>query len=393
MFLMKKFRLNNGFTMVELMTTLGIASVVIIVIINSHKSAMVATGDLHVSSEVNNLIQRMTSELSRAETCTKNFVGKPPTQASISSIKNKSGNANIIATGPYGNEINIDSISTSVDSVTTLSSGSKNTMMNLVVNYTPHSKSQQKFVVPISVFMDNTGNTIKSCFSDLQFYLKQAVMYACKGNGAKWIPASGASDIGSCEHVVELKNEADTVQAPTGGTFLCPTGQFLQKVDASANQFTFKCASVSTTPCGPWEYLESIGADGVSVCKDIRTLFNNSGIMVLQAGTYQTFSIACPTNKILQSITGAGTVNCVNPNLNYTCPANQFATGVDASGNVTCSYSTNSNVCNSGTTYITAIDSSGNVTCSTGALAGGCNSSQVATGLDASGKMICINMP
>lgn len=390
---MKRFRCSKGFTMAELMVTLGIASIILIVIINSQKSAMLATGDLQVASEVNNLIQRMTSELSRAETCSKNFVGLSPTQASISAIKTKSGNANIIAVGPYGNDLNIDSISTTVSNITTLSSGSKATTMNLTVNYTPRKKSQQKFIVPISVFMDNTGNTIKSCYSDLQFYLKQAVMYACRGNGAKWIPATGTSDIGKCEHIVELKDEADAVQAPTGGTFLCPNGQFLQKVDTTSNQFTFKCATVSTTPCGPWEYLESIDANGVSVCRDIRSIFKNSGVMVIQAGTYQTFSIACPANKILQSISGAGTVNCVNPNLNYTCPENQFATGVDASGNVTCSYSTNSNVCNSGTTYITAIDSSGNVTCSTGALAGGCAPTQVATGLDATGKMICINMP
>jgi hypothetical protein len=326
----------------------------------------------------------------------------------VNDIYNKTKTVKLFSVGSYGKELSISSMQLAIGTGSkTFATTSALKQMNLKVNYIPHKvktdgtldTTVQNFIVPINVFLDNAQTNIVSCYSDLQFLLKQAVQNACLGSGAHWIPAAASGlGIGSCEHVVQLLKEDLSPANPAAGAFLCPVGQFLRRVNTTSvgqvGQWVFSCASVSSgAACGPWKYLDSIAADGTANCRDIRDIFTTTGFMVIQNGSYLAFSLACPPNTILQSVSGGvGGVNCVNPRLNYTCPVNQYPTAINGAGGVTCTYSSNSNSCASGSTYITAIDSAGNVTCGSGSLPG-CAANQVITGINAAGAVICSAMP
>jgi prepilin-type N-terminal cleavage/methylation domain-containing protein len=405
---MKSKNGQRGFSLIELMTTLGIMSVFIMVIMNAQKSSMNSTGDLKRNIEINNLIQVLTSELSREDTCASvyinspsppadvNFKNKLVTRGSITSITNKNGNAIITRFTPYGSEVNILEIS---------SAAGAGSHMNLTVNYQAvvkvgeNAKPAEKFIIPINVFavLDSFGVArINSCYSDLQTSLELAVHAACQGTGAKWYAADATYTFGHCEHEVELKNEAGGVITPVAGAFSCPVGQVLRNIDTTNNKMSFQCTTISTTTsCPAWFYLAGINADGSSNCVDVRTLFPNSGFMVIRSGVYSVQNIGipiCDTSKILQSINSDGSLNCINPRLSRNCPVNQFASGIDASGNVICSYSSDQNAC-SGGMYMKAIDSVGNVNCGYPTLTTSCGGGQVMTGIDASGAVICAANP
>jgi prepilin-type N-terminal cleavage/methylation domain-containing protein len=382
---MKRIK-NNGFSLLEIMVAIGIFGTIFIVISSLQKSSLKTNKDLTVNSEVNKLIQQLTSQLNKQDICLANFSGKVIVRTLPNVIDNR-GTAIITAGQKFGDEITIGTINTT--------NGSIANQMNLTVNYTPlGSPTAKKFVIPINVFLDSGTGLIKSCYSDLQSLLRLAVQYACQGNGARWIPATG-SGIGSCEHEVELRNASNGVVPPVANGFVCPAGQFIQQVDTGtvAGKWIFRCSTVSLGCTNAWEYLKGIDSSGNPICSDVRTLFSTTGFMVIQSGVFQAFPITCPAGQVLQTISGAGTVNCINPNFNYSCPVNKYVKGINADGSVNCQYSTDSNACAAGSSYIKAIDAAGNVTCGSGAPPNSCAASQYISGFDGSGNVICSAMP
>jgi prepilin-type N-terminal cleavage/methylation domain-containing protein len=383
---------KKGFTLTEVMVALGIMSALMIVILNAEKGAIKSTTDLESSSDVNSMIQTLTSQLSVPDNCKKNFEGFTVTRSGITSIVKKvktNDFVNIITAGEnFGRNLKINSIETVAGTIAN--------QMLLKINYTPFQKQAQTASISLNVFELN-GN-ISSCFTDLSGMIKSAIENACKGTGARFIPGTGTG-LGSCEHDIEVRDaNGAVVPPPIAGSFMCPAGQFLQAIEtSSARAMVFKCNTVATTTCGPWQYLEGLDVNGTEICKDIRSFFSTgSGFMVLENGgtvTYKTINIAaCPSGKIMQRIDAGGIPFCVDPRVSYTCPTNMYVKSIDSSGNPVCSYSTNSSVCGGGL-YITSISPTGDVTCSTGTLPSSCSSTQVITGIDASGTLICGAMP
>lgn len=396
---MKKIlKSNSGFTLVEIMTALGIMSVLVIIIMNAQKLSVNATGDLKRNNEVNNLIQLLTSELSRDEVCLKNFKGDAIASGGVASIVNRSGNAIITQNSNYGEELRILTITTAAGAANVIGGGNK---MNLTVNYQPRVKAAEpnpppagKFVIPINVFL--TAGTINSCYSNLQSAMEMAVQYACTGTGARYYAPDVTYKYGRCEHEVEIKNAAGVVVPPVAGSFSCPAGELLFNINTSQNKMSFECKKVgdASAPitCPAWFYLKGIDTNGAAICEDVRTLFPNAGFMVIRAGSFVVQNIDCGPVSILQRIDAAGNPVCINPRLNYACPVNQYATGVDAAGNVTCSYSSNKNACGAGT-YMTTINTVGDVGCSYGTLNPACGGGQVINGISAGGTATCVAFP
>ncbi|MBC7427780.1 MAG: hypothetical protein H7336_04150 [Bacteriovorax sp.] len=408
---MKKYNSISGFTLIELMTTLGIMSFLVIVIMNSQSLSIRATGDLKRNNEVNSLIALVTSELSREEVCARNFNGKA-IGAAFTQLLNKNLNASypipiISQNTQYGEELKILTMTTAA--VGTLNK------MNLTVNYQPKAHLNDKiapaagaFVIPINVFLDPFTGLIKSCYSDLQSALELAVQYSCNSGAANQASLYVAKDstykYGHCEYAVEIKDKVGTVlspdvSAPPASVFSCPAGQLLKNINTSTYKMSFECEAVGTAAapitCPNWSYLKGIDSAGAPICVDLRTIFPSTGFVVNRSNSYYIQNIDCVASAgagtILQRINPDGSLVCVDPRLTITCGVNQYV-ATDASGNRICSYSSDQNACSAGM-YMTAIDSVGNVTCGYPTLTPGCGGGQLVVGINSSAAFVCAANP
>ncbi len=389
---MKIIKKNFGFTLVEIMIALGIASALSIVILSAINQSMKVKGTLQRNGNVNNLIQLITSEMSRKDTCEVNFKGLSLSPAPIkTNLTFKNGSTIIQQNSSYGESI------TKINSIIITSSVSTTdprlNKMLLSVTFQPKIVSgilppTQRFDIPINVFLNAAGQ-IDTCYSDVQSLLENAVKFSCIGSGAKYYAKDATYIYGHCEHEAEIKASNNSVVVGS-----CPVGELLQMIDTTSNKMTFKCAKLTTTTtCPAWNYMKGINPDGSANCVDIRTLFPNSGFTTIRSGVYSVQNIACPANQVLQYIDASGTIHCVNPRYNYTCPVGQYVTGIDASGTVQCSYSSNKNACTAGM-FMTAINSIGDVVCNSTNLLGACAGNTIVTGIDTSGNVICtLNQP
>jgi prepilin-type N-terminal cleavage/methylation domain-containing protein len=405
---MKILKNKLGFSLMELMITVAIGGVLSLVIADSFKKSQNLQSDMHRTSEVNNLIFSLTTELSRRAVCEINIPKSTalptlPATTSLSQIVYKSGTPIITVGAGYGANIsNIVSISYGGTASTT---NAKLRKVILTVQYQVKQKvattttiPARKFEIPINIFVNNSG-TVESCYSDGQTLLENAVQYSCQGRGAKFYPSVPNDTVypyGHCEHEYEV--QASTATTNVG---VCPAGELLKLIDSSANKMVFKCSKLSTVAplvqCPAWSYMTGIGSTGQAICTDIRTLFPANGIMYIKingtAGILSMQTINCPANQILQFIDATGTPQCINPNLTYTCPAGQYVSGIDRltlpAGQPICSYANNRNACGAGT-YMSAIDAAGNVTCTQPIISGICsNIDSVVVGLDSGGNVIC----
>lgn len=393
-----KKNLKKGFSIVEIMVALGISSVLVLAIMNAQKISEESMGNIKRNNDINELIQFLTAELSKDEVCQKNF-GNKAIVNSYSSIINKQGGT-ILATGAYNPETKQGGTKSNINIVSMATSAGTGNKMNLTVTYRQlvkgweNASTNETFVLPINVYLKN--GLINSCYSDLQSTLELAVQAACQGEGAKWYAADTTYPYGRCEHEIELKNAAGTVVPPSSGAFTCPSGQVLRNIDTSNGKMTFECTTVGTnSACPVWSYLRGMNTDGSPNCVDIRTMFPNSGFMVVRNNALVVQTLDCNTvgtGRVLQRINTDGTLVCVNPRLSVSCPVNQYASGgVNADGTVTCSYAGNS-ACAAGL-YIREITSAGSVNCAYPYVPGSCAAGSVMNGIDTSGVMTCATVP
>lgn len=422
---MKHIRSHSGFTLLEIMVALGIASILGVTIMNTMNMSMFSSGDLRRTGEINNLIQRITTELSRQEVCNRNFAGGPVVRASIPSITGKSGLSPIITENQA-----FDSQSEyQVLNITSAAAGLSK--MNITVNYRSHARRgevipDKSFVIPLNVYLDSVTGNIKNCFSDIDQLLIDAVRYSCQGNNydvnplvnnygtignngvARYYPPGPGYRYGHCEHAVELKdtNGVNIAPVPVSGLFTCPPGQLLKNISvpgtpgpvpANKQRMVFECRVIGNPPltCPAWSYLGGIDVNGNAICLDIRSMFPNGGFMTIRAGVFSAINLTCPNGWLLQSLNpGTGAVNCVPARLPVVCGVNQYVTGFNfATGAPTCGSAKNSNVCAFGT-YMTSINTVGDVTCDYPIPLGGCPGNLVITGINAAGGFICqLNPP
>lgn len=413
---MKLLKNKFGFTLIEIMTTLGIMSVIVLVIMNAQKQAINSTGDLKKNNDINELIQLLTAELSKVDICSKNFgvgvgniipisPGATPGYA-ITSIKNKAGTAIISS----GDKLGTGADYISIDGIYLTSAVAVPNKISVNIKYTPHTPkvgAQEIFSINLNVFALTSNTTkIESCFSDIQTALDDAVKWSCQGNGARWLDKTVAPPYGTCEHSVILRDSANTtVGGPGPGAFNCPAGELLQAVvdptaaPSTTNKRILKCGKfqIVGAPCSAWSYMDGVNsADGTARCLPLLGLFGGNGIITTEGTppTYKIVNITCGAGLILRSVGAnfAAPFSCVDPNLTSNCPAGQVAYGTDASGNVLCQNYTNQNACAAGQ-YATAIDGVGNVSCGSPTLSGSCPSPQVVNGTTAGGAVTCTTMP
>lgn len=395
----------KGFSLVEVMIGTGIAAALVLVIASSLKQTAGVKSGVQKSSDVNNLIQMLTSELTRKEVCERNFKGLNPVAGTLANLRNKYGKIIIATAAPYGDYINnISLISYNGAASPTIPRLFK---MNLSVQYTPRPKPgvaavNKQFTIPINVFLDNAGN-VDTCYSDVQSLMENAVKFSCAGNGAKYYPKGGIYPYGRCEHEAELVDSLGAVVT------ICPPGELVQLIDrvdvdlndindievATPRKMTFRCSKLNTqgVVCNDWEYMKGIKDDGSADCVDLRTIFNSSvsgtGVIVSRSpGVYIAQVINCPANQILQRINAAGVPVCVNPRFTLACAPGQYAT-IDAGGNPTCAFSTNSSACPA-QRYIRQINAVGDVICGDTIVPGAsCPLTHGITAIDATGAAVC----
>lgn len=373
---------------------------------SGQQTAIKTIGEFKAKTEVDQLIQVLTSNLSRVDICTQNFAGKTISQTSITEITDvakPTPNKIISRMSPYGQEIIIDEISSELNVAKNVAgAGTGGTQMQLRVKYRPNLKgtATENFVIPINVFtVDGTktaSSVIKNCFSDVRAMLEIAVRNACDTNNSVYTAGSG-STLGTCNADFQVQNAAAAAISPTGSNYFCPAGQFLQKVaqGSTSPTWVFRCVTVPTGSCNAWQYIESFDpTTGAVVCKDVRNLTTwaaGSGIMVVQAGVYKLITPTCPAGQVMQSISTAGTANCVDPKLNYACPVNQYVINIDhTTKQPVCGNVVTPTACPAGS-FVTALNSDGSVTCRTASSA--CGGGQYVSGINASGDVVCATMP
>jgi prepilin-type N-terminal cleavage/methylation domain-containing protein len=380
---MKNINYKKGFTLAEMMVALGIMSALLVVVLNAEKGAIKSTTDLESVSDVNNMIQTLTAQLSKPDVCFHNFNGKPVVNPTITELTNISGAKLISAGEKAGRNLTINSISTVA--------GSTPDQVVLKVNFKPHQKPAQTAAIPLNAYV--VGGVINTCYTDLQAMIATAVAYACQGNGARLIAPSGTS-YGSCEHDVQMRKDDNSLQNISSGSFLCPDGEFLKQLKSNDGAaITFVCAKMTSTSCGAWEYMSGMDAAGAPICKNIREFFSTAGLMVMRGGGgYTSVNLTCPTNQILKKINGDGTPDCVDPRISQSCPVNTYPNGIDGSGNPICVYGSDTTTCGAGQ-FIQKVNPDGSIYCSTGIFPSACSSTQVVTGIDSSGNLICGVMP
>lgn len=337
---MKLLKNNYAFTLIEMMIGGAIAAGLALIVINTMNMSNKATKDLSKGTELNFLIQSITNEFSKKQTCEINFKGLSMNNATLNNLKRRNG-ASIITKGqPFGNNI------TSVTNIATTGvAGTINTRigkMVLTISYQPKpapgvAPVTQQFQIPINVFLNNSS-LIDTCFSDVQSLMEIAVKNACKGNGSQYfayVATAPQYPYGHCEHQVQVISSTSTNMP----SMMCPAGEVLQNIDTATTpgKMIFKCAKVTTGNCPAWSYMQGITATGAPNCVDIRTLFGGqAGIMVIRGGVYQAIAITCPANQVLQYVRSDGTPQCFDPNLNRDCPVGQYATGIGATGTPNC---------------------------------------------------------
>jgi prepilin-type N-terminal cleavage/methylation domain-containing protein len=400
---MKKCLNNFGFTLVETMVAIGISSVLILALINAQKNIARNTGTVGTASELDSLIQFTASELSRTATCERNFIGKnvvnPP--GSLPPLVNKS-NQSFLATGQFGKELNIISIETlDGGSVGTPIDASTSTtrIMNLKISYNFTSEVPpvpKNFIIPINVFLDNSNNLITSCYSDVQFLLKEAVKASCKmaGIGAKYNPPTGVNDIGTCERSAKLSDSTGATITNSGN---CPAGELLQRVDNGTGAIIFKCGKVSAgKTCTAWQYLDKVDGSS-SNCRDIRSLFSGQpvGFTVIENGTYRAFALACFPGQVMKGIKPGGGADCLDPQKSYGCSPGYYIDKINDDQTAHCApVGDPATVCGGSTDFITRINSDGTITCGSTAVTPTCAAgTQYISGINASGNAVCSAMP
>ncbi len=394
---------SSGFTLAELMVALGLVSVITLVMMNSQKLSRHASLDVSKSTDINSMIQFVTTTLNKTDVCEKSLKGTTisTTGVPVSPLKLASG-ASFLAVGSgYGERV------TNINSMTlkSISTGRADLTINYTwsnKNVTPASSITDSFVVSLNVF-DSKANPgiVDSCFSDLQTAIEAAVQYACQGTGVYWQDrkvaapnGAPATSYGVCQNLYMMKKSDGT--DITAAPFQCPAGEYLSELtlDSTNKTRVFKCAKFgANAPCSSWQYLHGIKADGTADCENILGLYSGAGLLTVQAGpTFTTVStLTCPPNNVLKGFNNSFTPNCVDPNLTINCPAGSLVT-MDGAGNPVCTTNTTSPACTGGM-YITQMKPDGTFVCGNASPTGSCSGSNVVGGIDATGAVTCVAVP
>ena len=418
---MKKIMRNKfGFTLVELMLTIGVFGIVSLIAFTALRSSNETGVATYLTSESTFLKNLVVANLSNSYSCEYTFKGTSPTRTGIV-LKDKRNATFLSAGSQFGEKKRQDMISiTEIRSAPT--AGSSNNL-DLTITYaidnslkSNRTKNTNSFTINIYYKLDTVTGNIDNCLVNYSSLMKDAVKASCQGNAAFYEPVELLSPAdqtnfpsGRCTHRIHVLNNtaAGSDAAVVSGTVACPAGQFLVDVSTSTtagdphdHRPVFKCQAMQVS-CPSGTYLQSVAVDGTPTCKAMTTLVAEapgtsavaSGnainvVGVLAGKRYQGINLNCPTDKVLKRVDANGQPVCVDKVITKVCPPGQYVSDVVGDGStVNCKMMPRASAACTGNSYIHAIYSNGSFVCATNTFAGDCPTGIRA--VDNSGAVSC----
>lgn len=313
---------NKGFSLVEVMLAAGLASGVALVVAKVAQESNKTTKTMETNIEVTTFLGDIAYILSDKQNCNATVgigsnIGTP-----INSIKRFINGVenNIYETSTPANPKKYGQSAFIIESITTeLNPGGVNLVVEIErVNKAINGARKVKKKIPLKAVV--TGGKIDSCFSDIESMIESAVQQSCRGNSARFDPATK-----ECYHDVK--------------TDQCPTGQVLRSIQQLNGQIISGCSDVIDAPlsCPIGSYFNGISSKGVANCAPLE-VSNMCGegqyAYNIQNGTMVCKSIPrCGQRSILRSNPDSGELRCVQVQCN---PTNQYLAGFDAAGEAVC---------------------------------------------------------
>lgn len=413
------FKNKFGFTLVEIMVTLGIAGGIGLMAYGLLSTSRKTVNTNIATHEISFLKNQVIAFISMPENCMLNFnnqiIGTAATPTSYTSLIRKQGNGTTIPfieqNRSYGQNAGQNAVT--VNQIRTSLSTTKANIMNIRVDYqilaglkVETTKKTDFFTVEVFIGKDAaTGLRVASCFTDTAKMIQDAVRLSCNPSGtANGVVTYNGSVLpyGECvRHNIETRNEANTVQA----TNVCPPNQFLVKTSNSngtaggtttPGKITYECKTVTlNSSCPAGSYLKEIDVNGAAVCVTVASLLasmTDSYVVSTTTGGYVAQNLNCPAGQVLQKFNNTTGKVCVPKTIANTCPADQYVYQIDASGNAQCRAITKTATACPGGTYVRSVDANGAITnCSAltlpGAVCSGAN--QVMIAIDSFGNSTC----
>lgn len=371
-----------GFSLLEVMVSMAIIGVLVAAVISQLRSSYTDSLNSGADTEINNITNKIISEIGDRATCVANFKNNPQVKSDYTFLKDISGthilDINVPITAGNGQVI-ISKIETRA-----LSPASDNEMI-LVLSFQKKInesffKSAIKREIPINTIM-NLG-VIDYCFANFDLLVKTAVRASCNGNSAK-LDETQNLPYGLCIH----KNIDRT----------CPLGQFMSAVGTDGSQAVFFTCTDITTGCPAGQFVTGYNTAGAPTCSIALPSCTPGQLLVKTAVGYSCTEINCtdapPYNTMPYAFGGfsaTGAANCHQINTSQNCGIDNFATTVDPIQGMVCNQpAIVSKVCPAGQ-RIQGVDAAGNVSCVPFInLPFDCGASAAVSGVDAAGNVIC----
>lgn len=347
--LLKKLFKPYGVSLVELLSAVGIAGGVGLLVAKLNKDTLSVSNTSQVNSEINYFLSETSYILSNKENCNATIGVTPgsgvPVGGSVVSIRKIVRGVQIeqfnLST-PYGqNSFQINSMRTEA-----APNG-----INLVIDISRTNRNIQganRIVKRIPLKAVFSGGNITSCFSDNESIVEQAARAACQGNSVVW------DDVNKeCHHDINQ--------------VICDPGQILQRIRSPDGIIQSECVPVIKNPivCPTGQYFKSITTEGVVTCAPI-SLSNNCGnnqyIRALSNGQAVCENIPICSNGQYLKANSAGALSCTSFGCNVTT---EYFAGFNTNGTSNCKPFPVPTACTGNGQYIKEIAPNGTPVCGT----------------------------
>jgi prepilin-type N-terminal cleavage/methylation domain-containing protein len=387
-----KFLGFDGFSLVEVLVAAALLGVLAMAIIQQMQIVDKSKRDISERAIINNLIDKLSVELARQETCTANFGGLNITNSSITaSIKAADGSEIIKVGNSYGGK------SLAADPSMSAANANLITVAQIATKPNPTNANELLLVVTFnkkSIFEDlpsielplnyiaETSNPllIKHCFNDITTSIVSAVRLACKGNAVKYQSPADFPPYGRCV--------SDSIQT------VCGTGEFLKKIqiDPATKKLKGTCTPIAVTSCPANKVITGFNSDGTVNCGDPLPSCPAGQIMIKSGvgGPYTCINtdVGCATRFAIQKFKtdGSGQILCSPYYPPQTCAT--FVQSISPTG-ISCQGGFVKPITCGPMQFITSFDSSGQPQCSNWATVPQSCGVQGMTGFDSSGNIKC----
>lgn len=402
---------TKGFTLVEMMVAVTLVSVLMLAVVQQSKLANDSKLDSVERVIINRVIDRVSVEMSRQETCTANFGAKAivRTFAAAETITDGSGTAIAAVNGTYSdNDLTTNTLkkgqgkTVTISDIRTVAGGSDNEMILQIsfqrkVGLGGVFKTSYKAELPISIMKDpgNVANVLY-CYNDITNSIASAIRLSCQGNNSYYDTSPANLPYGKCVHLSDSTS--------------CGPNQYLRRIEvldaSSSGTKTVKYTCASLPSCATGQVFKGFNADGSAVCDYPFVSCAAGELMVRSTGSGRYICLrsspapaapgggayGCAGTYAIRSFNDDGSVTCQPFYPTATCPGGQKATAYYPDGGLSCSGAYRAVTCPAGY-YIKSTDAAGNGVCSKYITVNySCPGGQGANGIDAAGNLTCATL-